>query len=58
MTEKEFFDRLKRIGPEYERLISRTLPVKIGVKAKSRLLQRMAARQHPPRRSRHQGDEQ
>ena len=28
MTEKEFFDRLKRIGPEYERLISRTLPVK------------------------------
>ena len=35
MTEKEFFDRLKRIAPEYERLISRTLPVKIGVKAKS-----------------------
>ena len=34
MTEKEFFDRLKRISPEYERLISRTLPVKIGVKAK------------------------
>lgn len=35
MTDKEFFDRLKRIGPEYERLISRALPVKIGVKAKS-----------------------
>ncbi len=35
MTEKEFFDRLKRLPQEYERLISRTLPVKIGVKAKS-----------------------
>ena len=35
MTEKEFFDRLKRLPREYERLISRTLPVKIGVKAKS-----------------------
>jgi phage gpG-like protein len=35
MTDKEFFDRLKRIGPEYERLISRTLPVKIGAKGKA-----------------------
>ena len=35
MTEKEFFDRMKKLPQEYERLISRTLPVKIGVKAKS-----------------------
>lgn len=35
MTDKEFISYLKNIGPQYERLISRTLPVKIGVKAKS-----------------------
>lgn len=35
MTEKDFFERIKRLSPEYERLISRTLPVKIGAKGKS-----------------------
>ena len=35
MTDKEFIEHLKRLQPELERLISRTLPVKIGAKAKS-----------------------
>ena len=35
MTEKEFFDHLKRIGPEFERLMNRTLPIRIGARAKS-----------------------
>ena len=35
MTDKEVFDRMRKLPQEYERLISRTLPVKIGVKAKS-----------------------
>ena len=35
MTEKEFIDHLKHLQPELEHLISRTLPVKIGAKAKS-----------------------
>ena len=35
MTEKEFFDRLKHIGLEFERLMNRTLPIKIGARAKS-----------------------
>ena len=35
MTEKEFINHLKHLQPELERLISRTLPVKIGAKAKS-----------------------
>ena len=35
MTDKEFIDHLKHLQPELEHLISRTLPVKIGAKAKS-----------------------
>ena len=35
MTDKEFIDHLKQIQPELEKLINRTLPVKIGAKAKS-----------------------
>ena len=35
MDEKEFIAHLKHIQPEFEQLISRTLPVKIGAKAKA-----------------------
>ena len=35
MTDKEFIEYLKKLGPQCERLINRTLPVKIGVRAKS-----------------------
>ena len=35
MTDKEFIEHLKRLQPELERLICRTLPVKIGAKAKA-----------------------
>lgn len=35
MTDKEFIDHLKHLQPELEKLVARTLPVKIGAKAKS-----------------------
>ncbi len=35
MTEKEFIDHIKHLQPELERLIARTLPIKIGAKAKA-----------------------
>lgn len=35
MTDKEFVEHIKKIQPELEKLIGRTLPVKIGAKAKS-----------------------
>lgn len=35
MTDKEFIDHLKHIQPELVKLIARTLPVKIGARAKS-----------------------
>ena len=35
MTDKDFIKHLKSIQPELEKLIGRTLPVKIGAKAKS-----------------------
>ena len=35
MTDKEFVEHIKKIQPDFEKLIGRTLPVKIGAKAKS-----------------------
>jgi hypothetical protein len=35
MTDKEFIEHIKKMQPELEKLVARTLPVKIGAKAKS-----------------------
>ena len=35
MTVKEFIDHIKHLQPELERLCARTLPIKIGAKAKA-----------------------
>ena len=35
MTDKEFISHITHLQPELEKLINRTLPVKIGARAKS-----------------------